>query len=293
MNSNRSYFSNVKRILIVVLFFNFAVALVKIIYGYWTNSLSLISDGFHSLFDGTSNVIGIIGITLASRPPDKIHTYGHEKFETFASLGIAILLFITGFEILQSAVVRFFNPEVPEITVMSFIIMGITIIVNLIVSRYENSQGEKLKSNILISDAKHTLSDVYVSVTVILGFIAIQMGFSFIDPIIAIVIAILIAKMAIDIIKSSSTILLDSTPIDEEKIKTIVNSVPEIKECHRIRSRGMPAHIYVDFHIVIESCYSFNKAHEISHKVERKLKSCIPEIDDVVVHIDPCEDDDD
>ncbi len=102
-----------KRILLVVLFFNFAVALVKIIYGYWTNSLSLTSDGFHSLFDGTSNVIGIIGITLASRPPDKIHTYGHEKFETLASLGIAILLFITGFEILQSAVGRFYNPEVP------------------------------------------------------------------------------------------------------------------------------------------------------------------------------------
>ncbi|HEY0196677.1 MAG TPA: cation diffusion facilitator family transporter, partial [Methanobacterium sp.] len=87
-----------------VLFLNFAVALAKIIYGYWTNSLSIISDGFHSLFDGASNVIGIIGITIASRPPDKMHTYGHEKFETFASLGIAFLLFITCFEILQSAI---------------------------------------------------------------------------------------------------------------------------------------------------------------------------------------------
>ncbi len=290
MNSNRSYFNNVKRILLVVLFFNFAVALVKIIYGYWTNSLSLTSDGFHSLFDGTSNVIGIIGITLASRPPDKIHTYGHEKFETLASLGIAILLFITGFEILQSAVGRFYNPEVPEITMLSFIIMGVTIIINVIVSWYENMQGVSLKSNILISDAKHTLSDVYVSVAVIIGFIAIQMGFSIVDPIIAIIIAILIAKMAIDIIKNSSAILLDVTQIDEEKIRKIVNSFPEIKESHRIRSRGTPAHIYVDLHIVLESCYSFNEAHKISHMVESKLKTCIPEIEDVVVHIDPCED---
>ena len=112
--NHQSYYASVKRILIIVLVLNIGVALAKIIYGYWTNSLSIISDGFHSLFDGTSNVIGIIGITIASRPPDKIHTYGHEKFETFASLGIAFLLFITCFEILQSAVGRFYHPEIPD-----------------------------------------------------------------------------------------------------------------------------------------------------------------------------------
>lgn len=286
MNSHNSYFTSVRRILLVVLFLNFAVALAKIIYGYWTNSLSIISDGFHSLFDGASNVIGIIGITLASRPPDKIHTYGHEKFETFASLGIAFLLFITCFEILQSALGRFYHPEVPDITMLSFIIMGITVVVNLIVSWYENREGERLKSNILVSDAKHTRSDVYVSAAVILGFIAIQMGFSIIDPIIAVIIAILIAKMGIEIIKSSSSILLDSAPLDEETIRSIVNSIPEVKESHRIRSRGMPAHIYVDLHVILKSDFSLSEAHEIAHQVEHKLKSSIPEIEDVVVHFE-------
>jgi cation diffusion facilitator family transporter len=286
MNSHNPYFTSVRRILLVVLFLNFAVALAKIIYGYWTNSLSIISDGFHSLFDGASNVIGIIGITLASRPPDKIHTYGHEKFETLASLGIAFLLFITCFEILQSAVGRFYHPEVPDITMLSFIIMGITVVVNLIVSWYENREGERLKSNILVSDAKHTRSDVYVSVAVILGFIAIQMGFTIIDPIIAVIIAILIAKMGIEIIKSSSSILLDSAPLDEETIRSIVNSIPEVKESHRIRSRGMPTHIYVDLHVILKSDFSLSEAHEIAHQVERKLKSSIPEIEDVVVHFE-------
>lgn len=289
MNSE-SYYKSVKLILIIVLVLNVAVALAKIIYGYLTNSLSMISDGFHSLFDGASNVIGIIGIAIASRPPDKIHTYGHEKFETFAALGIAFLLFITGFEILQSAVGRFYNPEIPNITFLSFIIMGITLFINLAVSLYEKKQGQKLGSSILISDSKHTLSDVYVSIAVILGFIVIQMGFDIIDPIISIIIAVLIAKMGIEIIKNSSSVLLDSAPLDEDTIRNIVVLVPKVKEAHKIRSRGPPSHIYVDLHVVMESCNSFNEAHEISHMVENKLKSSIPEIEDVVVHIDPCED---
>lgn len=288
---NQSYYSNIKRILLIVLILNVAVALAKMIYGWMTNSLSMVSDGFHSLFDGTSNVIGIIGITLASRPPDKVHPYGHEKFETFASLGIAFLLFITCFEILQSALDRFYNPQVPEITLISFLVMGITIIINLVVSQYEKNQGIKLGSSILVSDSKHTRSDVYVSIAVILGFIVIKLGLNLIDPLISVIIAILIARMGIEIIKSSSSVLLDSAPLEEELIRKIVVSVPKVKNSHNIRSRGLASHIYVDLHVTLESCSSVDEAHEIAHLVEDKLKTSINGIQDVVVHVDPCEED--
>lgn len=288
---HQSYYSNVKRVLLIVLILNIAVALSKLIYGWMTNSLSMVSDGFHSLFDGTSNVIGIIGITLASRPPDKVHTYGHEKFETFASLGIAFLLFITCFEILQSAVGRFYNPGTPDITLVSFLVMGITLSINLAVSQYEKNQGLRLGSSILTADSKHTRSDVYVSTAVILGFIFIQMGFNMVDPIIAVIIAVLIAKMGIEIIKSSSSVLLDSAPLDEKAIRDIVASVPKVKNSHKIRSRGLPSHIYVDLHVTLETCSSIDEAHKIAHLVEDKLKSSIPGIEDVVVHIDPCGED--
>lgn len=287
---HKTYYSSVKRVLIIVLALNIAVALSKMIYGWLTNSLSMVSDGFHSLFDGTSNIIGIIGIIIASRPPDQLHPYGHEKFETFASLGIAFLLFITCFEILQSAIGRFFNPETPDITMISFLIMGITLVVNLIVSQYEKNQGDKLGSSILVADSKHTRSDVYVSIAVIMGFIAIQLGFNIVDPIIALIIAVLIAKMGIEIIRSSSSVLLDSAPLDENVIRDVVVLVPMVKSCHKIRSRGLPSHIYVDLHVTLEACDSVEKAHEVAHLVEDKLKSAIPEIEDVVVHIDPCED---
>ncbi|MDD1775519.1 MAG: cation diffusion facilitator family transporter [Methanobacterium sp.] len=288
--NHQSYYKNVRRVLIIVLVLNIAVALSKMVYGWFTNSLSMVSDGFHSLFDGTSNVIGIIGIMIASRPPDKIHPYGHEKFETFASLGIAFLLFITCFEILQSAVLRLYNPQTPDITLVSFLIMGITILINIIVSQYERNQGKRLGSSILIADSIHTRSDVYVSIAVIIGFIAIQMGFTIVDPIIAIIIAILIAKMGVEIIKSSSNVLMDSAPLDENTIRDIVLSVPKVKESHKIRSRGLPSHIYVDLHVTPKSCYSVSEAHKIAHDVENKLKSSIPGIEDVVVHMDPCDD---
>lgn len=289
--NQQSYYSNVKKVLLIVLILNIGVALAKMIYGWMTNSLSMVSDGFHSLFDGTSNIIGIIGITLASRPPDKVHPYGHEKFETFASLGIAFLLFLTGFEILQSALGRFYNPETPDITLVSFLVMGITLLINLAVSQYEKNQGLKLGSSILVSDSKHTRSDVYVSIAVILGFIVIKMGFNIADPIISIIIAILIARMGIEIIKSSSSVLLDSAPLDEDTIRKIVVSVPKVKNSHKIRSRGISSHIYVDLHVTLEPCSSAEEAHNVAHLVENKLKSSIPGIEDVVVHVDPCEED--
>jgi cation diffusion facilitator family transporter len=285
-----NYYSTVKRILIIILILNLAVALAKWIYGVYTNSLSMISDGFHSLFDSASNIIGIIGIIIASRPPDAQHPYGHSKVETFASLGIAVLLFITCFEIIQLAIGRFFVPETPEITIFSFIIIGSTIAINICVSWYENKKGQEIGSSILISDSLHTRSDIFASSAVILSFIFIQLGFTFMDPIIAIIIAILIAVMGIRIIMDSSNILIDKAPIDEEIIKEIVNSTDGVKDSHMIRTRGSLSHIYVDLHIIIDSCYSLNEAHEIAHNVEKNLKDSISGIKDVVVHIDPCED---
>ena len=88
-----AYYDAVRRILIIIFVLNIAVALLKGGYGLLTNSLSMSADGLHSLFDSTSNIIGLVGISIASRPPDKEHPYGHAKFETFASLGIAVLLF--------------------------------------------------------------------------------------------------------------------------------------------------------------------------------------------------------
>lgn len=284
-----NYYKSVKRLLIIILVLNILVALIKGFYGGYTNSLSMISDGFHSLFDSSSNIIGLIGISIASRPADHEHPYGYSKFETIASMGIAILLFITCFEIILSAVNRLFMPVIPEITIISFLIMILTISINISVSWYENKRGKELKSGILISDSLHTRSDVYASISVIFSFVAILLGYNIIDPLIAFFIAILIAYMGIKIIKESSNVLLDKAPLDEKIIKDIVDSMDKIKGSHKIRTRGPESYIYVDLHIILDSCYSLNEAHIVAHRVENKLKKSISGIQDVVVHIDPCD----
>jgi len=284
-----SYYTTVKRVLLLVLVLNLAVSLAKLLYGWYTNSLSMVSDGFHSLFDATSNVIGVVGIILASRPPDPSHPYGHSKFETFSSLGIALLLFVTCFEILQSAWGRFLNPTVPDITILSFLVMGVTIAVNITVSWYENRKGQELGSSILISDSMHTRSDIYSSLVVIGGFVLIKLGFNLADPIISLLIVVLIARMGVKIIKQSSDVLLDRAPLSEELIREVVCQLEEVKGCHRIRSRGVASQIYVDLHITLDACYSVNQAHKIAHQAEDKLKTNIPGVKDVVVHVDPCD----
>jgi cation diffusion facilitator family transporter len=169
--------------------------------------------------------------------------------------------------------------------------MIVTICLNVGVSWYENKKGKEIGSSILISDSMHTRSDIYASLAVIFSFIAIIFGYTFIDPIIAFFIAFMISLMGIRIIKESSNVLLDKAPLDEKIIEDIVNSVDKIKGTHMIRTRGSKSYIYVDLHIILDSCYSLNEAHKIAHEVEKKLKKSISSIQDVVVHIDPCNED--
>jgi cation diffusion facilitator family transporter len=263
------------------------VALAKVLYGYYSNSLSMLTDGFHSFFDGASNVVGIIGITLASRPADKEHRYGHWKIETFSSIIIAVLLFLVCLEIVQSAIGRFFNPSTPEITAISFLVMGATILINLGVSWYEYKKGRELDSKILVADSMHTRSDIYASIAVIFGFFAIIAGYVWVDTVIALAIAILIAKTGIDIIKESSEVLLDKSIIGDEIIENIVKSVPSVIECHRIRTRGKKSQTYIDLHITVDPTFSIEEAHKTGEKVEEELKKSLPGVEEVLIHIEP------
>jgi cation diffusion facilitator family transporter len=282
-----AYYETVRRILIIIFILNVAVALVKGAYGLLTNSLSMSADGLHSLFDGTSNIIGLVGISIASRPPDKEHPYGHAKFENFASLGIAVLLFATCFQLIYAVANRFYSSEAPEITELGFGIMGITLVINIGVSAYEYIIGRRLKSSILVSDSMHTRSDIFASVGVILGFIAVKLGYPLADPFIAIIITGLIFLTGLEIMRESSRVLLDKAQIEESVIIDLVKSVQGVCNCHRVRTRGPEGEMYVDLHIGVDSSLSIDAAHKVSEEVEQSIKSKIPEIRDVVVHLEP------
>jgi cation diffusion facilitator family transporter len=247
------------------------------------------ADGFHSLADGTSNIIGLIGIHIASKPRDINHPYGHKKYETFFTLGIAGLLLIISLNLIGKGINRFFKPVVPRIDLTSFLVMLFTLAINLAVMNYEYKKGKLLQSDILISDSLHTKADIFISLSVIIALIAIKMGHPIFDPIVTIVIALFIVVAAFEIIKHSSQILCDTMAADTKKISDIVLGIKGVRTCHKIRTRGRPDDIYLDLHVQVNPDMHIDKAHSLSYAIEEAIKREIPQITDVVVHMEPKE----
>ncbi|MDP8259443.1 MAG: cation diffusion facilitator family transporter [Candidatus Gygaella obscura] len=282
------HYAKIKRILLVILLLNWAVAAVKIIYGLITGSHSITADGFHSLSDGASNIIGFIGIHIASQPKDSEHPYGHKKYETLFSLFIAFMLFIIAINLLRQSIPRLSNPIIPKINLFSFIIMLTTFVINIFVVKYESKQGNLLKSDILTADAIHTKTDLLITSSVFVALIAIKLGFPIMDLVIAILISIFIAKSGIKIVKSSAAILCDTQSIeDTKKVSNIVLSVRGVKSCHKIRSRGRKDDIYLDLHVQVEPNMPIDKAHQISNKIETLIKDKLDGVTDVIIHLEP------
>ncbi|MBI5870651.1 MAG: cation transporter [Actinobacteria bacterium] len=289
--SSLDRYHRIRRVLIYVLFANVAVALGKGVVGWMDGSIGMVADAFHSLMDGSSNIIGLIGISLASRPRDEDHSYGHSKFETFASMGIVLLLLITALQIGESVYGRLTaeNPSVPEIGTLAFVVMGVTIAVNISVSLYERNQGKKLSSVFLVADSRHTMSDVFVSLSVIGSLVAVRLGYPMVDAFVGGAIALVIAYAAFRIMKEASFVLLDRAVVDPKQIEEICLSggEEEILGCHKIRTRGSEAGYWIDLHLLVEPDITTRRSHDIASHVERRLKNFFGEETDVIIHIEP------
>jgi cation diffusion facilitator family transporter len=277
----------VSRVLTRVLVLNLAVALAKLILGYATGAVSIVSDGFHSLTDSASNIIGLVGLRAADKPPDADHPYGHRKFETLAAGGIFVFLLIAVLEIGRAAVKRLASPAPPEISWISFAVMISTLLVNVWVVRYEAGEGRRMNSELLLADAVHTRSDVFATVGVLVSLTAVAFGYPMLDPIGGVVIAILIARTSYGIARDTSGILSDRVVIDEDDIRTAVMSVPEVLGCHHIRTRGPLDHVFLDLHVWLPADARLADAHGISHVVKDRLMERFPQIVDAVIHIEP------
>lgn len=280
-------FKKIQRVLVYVLILNLTVAFAKIIYGNITGALSMSADGYHSLFDGVTNIVELTGCFIASYPPDRDHPYGHQKYETLASFFVALLLIFVGFEIFQNAINRFLAQSKPEITTVSFLVMFGTMCINYLVTQYEYRQGQSLRSQVLIADSMHMKSDIYISLSVIVSLAAIKFGFTLIDPIVSIIISFIILRAGYKIIKEGSRCFLDMSMIEENEICKLAMGVEGVKGCHKIRSRGSMGDIKVDMHLLVRSDLPIGDAHLISHRVSKKLKDEYKDISDVVVHLEP------
>lgn len=279
--------TDVSRVLLLVLLLNLIVAAAKLAFGYATNTVSIVSDGFHSLTDSASNVMGLVALRAARKPPDDDHPYGHRKYETLAAGGIIIFLLFVIVEVIRASVTRLIYGGSPEVTSASFAVMLVTLAINLFVVRYETGRGRALNSELLIADAMHTRSDVLTSCAVLISLAAVWLGYPLLDPIGGLVIAGFIAWTGFNIARVTSRILSDRVVMDDADIHRVVMSVPEVVGCHRIRTRGSLDHTFLDLHVWFPGDTPLLEAHRLSHVVKDRLMQRFPQIADAVIHIEP------
>lgn len=284
----KKHYQQIQKVLLIVLILNWLVAAAKIIFGLISHSASMTADGFHSLADGTSNVIGLIGIYYCSQPVDEDHPYGHKKYETLFALGIAAMLLIVAFNLGKQGVYRFHHQVTPQVNIVSFAVMLITIAVNFTVMIYEYRCGKRLGSDILVVDSMHTKSDIFTSISVVVALIGVKLGFPIVDPIVAMLISVFIARSAFVIIKEESGILCDACAIAEtKKIEDIVLAIDGVSRCHKIRTRGRMDDVHLDLHVQIDGNITLNESHQLSHKIQAEIIKALPQITDVLVHLEP------
>ncbi|MBN2247212.1 MAG: cation transporter [Coriobacteriia bacterium] len=278
----------IRRVLWWVLLLNVGVATAKLGYGFFIDSVSITADGFHSLFDGTSNIIGLVGLGLAARPADRGHPYGHGKYETFASAAIGALLLFAAWRVGSSAFARLQDPGTgPAVDATSFAVMLVTLAINLVVTTLERRVGKRMGSELLKADASHTASDVLVTLGVIGGLAAVRLGYPIADPILGLLVAVFIVVTAFRVLASAGGSLADTARLDPAEVSARALEVDGVLGCHDVRTRGSESEVYVDVHVQVDPAISVARGHAIAERVEQAIVEGFPEVVDAIAHLEP------
>ncbi len=277
----------VRRVLWQILILNWLVAASKITVGVFTGTISIVADGIHSTVDGASNVVGLIAQRIASQPPDEDHPYGHERFETLATLAIGGLLLLTAWEVLKVAVERLFSGDAPDIGPLQFAVLIATLVINLFVATYERRAAHRLNSDLLAADADHTASDVWVTISVIISLIAVELGLAWMDAAAGLAIVGLIVFVAWGIVRRTSPVLVDAAPIPPHDIAQVVDGTPGVEKVLRARSRGTQDAVHVDLDVQVAPVISAELAHSIADTVRERIQASFPHISEVHIQIAP------
>jgi cation diffusion facilitator family transporter len=274
----------IRTVLILTLVANVVVALGKLAIGVATGVLAMVADGVHSLLDGVSNVIGLVGNTLAARPADANHPYGHRRFETLASLVVGGMLLVTAWELVKDAIAHLSADSKPQVGPINFIAMIVTLVVNLGVTLYERREGKRLNSEFLTADAEHTRSDVMVSLSVLASMVLVSLGIRWADAVVTLVVVAIIGAAAWRILRKSASILVDAAALDPAEIGQVVSGVPGVKRVKQARSRGPGDEIHVDLDLEVAGPTTAAHSEAIAKEVRTRLREQFSGLTDIQVH---------
>lgn len=276
------------RVLVITLVLNLLVLALKAIVGSLTGSLSLLADALHSVTDSANNVLGLVASYFSSPEPDREHPYGHHKFEAVGAMGIAAFLGIACFEILQNAIGRLLEPgktvtiSQPELWLL-MLVLGI----NIFVAFYERRVGNKIGSAILTADAQHTMSDIWVTISVLAGLLGIWIwNIQWLDIVLAFPVALLVFWSGWSVLRENLPWLVDEMAIAPEAIHAVVMQVPGVVNCHQIASRGvLGRQVFIEMHLIVNAT-DVKTAHAITETVEARLEERYYPVR-VSIHVEP------
>ena len=293
--------SEVRKVLIITLLLNLLVMAIKAGVGWLTGSLSLLADALHSVTDSANNILGLVTNHYANPQPDRDRPYGHQKFDALGALGIAAFLGIACFEILSGAVERLINGgKVVKISPNELWILLIVLGINIFVTFYERRVGQRLGSAILVADAKHTMSDVWVTIMVIGGLIGVWQGqvwnipqLQSLDVFLSFPVAVLVFSSGWKVLRENLPWLVDEMAIlyegsanAPEVIHAIAIDVPGVVNCHSIASRGVVGRqVFIDMHMIVDAV-DVETAHRITEEVEARLEERFSPVR-ILIHVEP------
>ncbi|ABR47604.1 cation diffusion facilitator family transporter [Alkaliphilus metalliredigens QYMF] len=262
----------------------------KVFVGTATNSISIISDALHSSMDVIASTITLVAMKLAKKPEDKCHNYGHGKYEDLAAVIQSVLILIISVTIISQATLRIVNGNLITETFPGIIVMLVSITLHSMTVFIMLKYAKKENSVALKANALHLLADVITSIGVIVGLVVIQFtGLRIIDPIVAIIVALIIIKTGYDIGKESIEQLLDKSLSSEEMsiIKEILEEhSPPVLDYHYLRTRRIGQTRQVDVHLIFPNDYSLTDAHDVSSSIEKDIHQRITSVR-ITIHLEP------
>ncbi|WP_296369804.1 cation diffusion facilitator family transporter [Vulcanococcus sp. Clear-D1] len=280
----------VKRVLLIALAVNVSMTLLKLVIGLLTGSLAVLADAMHSATDGLSSLLGLITNGLSDPRPDRDHPYGHDKYEGLGALAIAGFILFTAFEILKSSLERIAAGLPPlRLDGHDLLLLLIVLGCNLLLAGYERSQGRRLGSQLVLADAKHTTSDIWTTVVVLVGLAGVlTLGIEWLDVAMAIPLCVLLVRACWQVLSSNLPWLVDQIAIAPEAIHEVAMTVPGVLNVHDIASRGvLGQRVFIELHMVVDA-NDLPTAHRITELVEEHLEARFGPVR-CTIHLEPRE----
>lgn len=272
---------------------NLILVILQIVVGVWAKSQSLIADGLHSLSDLLADFVVLFVNRFSHADPDQRHPYGHARFETAASLFLGTILLVAGLGMLWSAAEKIQHPEtIAAVHVAALWVALFTLAAKEILFRYMLRIAKQVQSNMLIANAWHARSDAASSLVVAAGIAGNLAGYTFLDPLAAALVGFMIARTGGKFAWQALSDLMDQS-VDDNTVQTIEQTLAAtsgVLGVHDLRTRKMGDQALVDAHILVNGKISVSEGHRIAALARQRVKQQCPTVLDVLVHIDPEDD---